>query len=249
MVQVDINCDMGEGSTLEHCAQDAQLMPFISRCNIACGGHAGNFITMQQSIKNARLHGIRCGAHPAYPDPQNFGRQSLALSPEHLIDRLLMQINQLDTVATQLSYPLHHIKLHGALYNDAEQSPELADKLCQVLAHHYPHLSVLGLAGAAMETAAKQHGLNFLREGFIDRAYLATGQLAPRTLPGAVYSSVEQCIEQVLAILKHAAVTSLDGHSLDLRVDSLCLHGDSAIALELAPKLKTALLHQGYQIA
>lgn len=224
-------------------------MPFISRCNIACGGHAGNLLTMRQTLKNASLHGIQCGAHPAYPDPKNFGRRSLKLSSEQLIASLLEQIGQLNQLAKQLAQPLNHIKLHGALYNDAEQSPELADKLCQVFAQHYPHLSILGLADGAMESGAKRHGLVFLREGFIDRAYLANGQLAPRTLPGAVYAKVSQCFKQVLAILGGTAITSLDGQPVMLSVDSLCLHGDSVIALQLAQRLKAELNKHGYQIA
>ncbi|WP_340678093.1 5-oxoprolinase subunit PxpA [Paraglaciecola sp.] len=245
---IDINCDMGEGLSQHDCEQDALLMPYISRCNIACGGHAGNIFTMAQTLNSARHHGLKCGAHPGYPDPDNFGRISIKLSHEQLLDNVLKQIQQLDKIATELGQTLGHIKLHGALYNDAEKSTSLASVLCQALAQDYPNLTVLGLAGGAMQVAAKQHGLTFLREGFMDRAYLVSGQLAPRTLPGAVYQKPQQCIAQVMAILKQTELVTLDGESLLLKVDTLCLHGDSAIALELVKTLHADLIHAGYHI-
>jgi UPF0271 protein len=245
---IEINCDMGEGLTQHDCEQDALLMPYISRCNIACGGHAGNVFTMTQTLRNAKQYGLKCGAHPGYPDPENFGRVSITISHELLLASVLKQIQQLDNIASELGQTLEHIKLHGALYNDAEKSASLAAVLCQALADHYPYLSLLGLAGGAMQVAAKQHGLTFLREGFMDRAYLGSGQLAPRNLPGAVYQQPHQCIDQVLAMLRKTPLVALDGESLVLEVDTLCLHGDGAIALKLIKTLHADLIHAGYHI-
>ena len=245
---IDINCDLGEGQTLAVCEQDALLMPYLSRCNIACGKHAGNEQTMFQTLFNAKQHGILCGAHPGYADPDNFGRLSLALSTDKIIDSVVAQIQHLTQIATSLGQNLVHIKLHGALYNDAEKSPELACALCLAFAKHFSHLTIIGLAGGAMQTAAKKHDLTFLREGFMDRAYLATGQLAPRTLSGSVYKNVEQCIAQILAMVQQHAYETLDGGRVSVEVDTLCLHGDSPIAHAVATTLTVALARVGYVV-
>ena len=245
---IDINCDMGEGQSHHDCEQDALLMPYISRCNIACGAHAGNDFTMRQTLLNAQSYRLKCGAHPGYPDPDNFGRVSLKVTHQQIVDSVLLQVQKLVDIATELGVALSHIKLHGALYNDAEKSSGLADLLCQAVAVNYPKLSVLGLSGGAMQHAAKQYGLDFLREGFMDRAYLASGQLAPRTLPGSVYQNPQQCINQVLTILRQTPLPTLDGNRIELAVDSLCLHGDSKIALDLATTLHSELSQAGYQI-
>jgi len=245
---IDINCDLGEGQTLADCEQDALLMPYLSRCNIACGAHAGNEQTMYQTSLNAKQHGILCGAHPGYADPDNFGRLSLALSIDEVVESVLSQIQQLVKIAAVLEQNIVHIKLHGALYNDAEKSPELAAALCLTFAKHFPHLSIIGLAGGAMQIAAKKKGLEFLREGFMDRAYLADGQLAPRTLSGSVYKNVEQCIAQILAMVQQHAFETLDGGRVLVQVDTLCLHGDSVIAHDVAKSLGIALARVGYLI-
>lgn len=250
MVQqtVDINCDLGEGKTLEDCNQDALLMPFISRCNIACGGHAGNPLTMLQTLMYAKKHQLKCGAHPGYPDQKNFGRVSMHLSLENLFTSLASQIDQLSNIAQQINQKIGHIKLHGALYNDAEKSDSLANALCQFFANHYKAYELVGLAGGAMQKHAQLHGLNFLREGFMDRAYLSSGQLAPRSLSGSVYQTEQQCIAQVLCILQAKALNTLDNDKLVLQVDTLCLHGDSQIAFSLAKQLHALLVAQGKTI-
>lgn len=253
---VDINCDLGEGTSRQDCQLDASLMPYISRCNIACGGHAGNDFTMQQTLLNAKKHNILCGAHPGYPDPQNFGRISLPLEPDVLVKSIVKQISQLEYLATTTAQPLSHIKMHGALYNDAEKSTDLAELLCHALATHFSHLSLIGLAGGAMQLAAQKHGITFLREGFMDRAYLATGHLAPRTLEGSVHQDANTCVQQVLAMLHQHPMPILmpqgmtdNGPPLILQIDTLCLHGDSVIAPELVKHLNQTLQQHGYSVA
>jgi UPF0271 protein len=246
---VDINCDLGEGQNIADCVQDALLMPYISRCNIACGGHAGNPLTMQETLRNAQSHGLICGAHPGYADKANFGRTSLSISTSELIESVVAQISELQQQANKLAISLSHVKLHGALYNDAEKSPQLAFNICQMLASLFPQLTVLGLPQGAMQSAAQQHGLVFLREGFMDRAYLGSGQLAPRSQAGSVYENTEQCIAQVIALLNGDEIVTFDNQPLRLQVDSICLHGDSKIAVDLASRLKTHLNEQNWKIA
>ncbi|MGJ8680059.1 LamB/YcsF family protein [Paraglaciecola sp.] len=251
---VDINCDLGEGKTIEDCQQDALLMPFISRCNIACGGHAGNRDTMAQTLKQALDHELICGAHPGYPDPDNFGRVSLNIPVDDLLTSVTSQIQTLLTLAKSLGQPLSHIKLHGALYNDAEKSAKLADALCQEFASRFNHLSLIGLSKGQMERAAAQHKLSFLREGFIDRAYLSNGQLAPRVLAGSVYQESKTCIQQALSMIARKPINTLpqDNTKQDsvlIEADTFCLHGDSPIAYSLAKKLHQQLSDTGYKIA
>jgi UPF0271 protein len=257
---VDINCDLGEGTSIDDCLQDALLMPFISRCNIACGGHAGNTLTMQKTLENADKYGVLCGAHPGYPDPDNFGRVSLNINIEDLLTSVLTQITQLQVIANSNQQRLTHIKLHGALYNDAENSAELANALCAEFAKHYPNLGVIGLSGGEMQTAAMQHQLRFLKEGFMDRAYLQTGHLVPRSVEGSVYTQTQTCIEQVFAMLNQLPIKTLTisnaptqskskTQSVLIKADTICLHGDSSMALALAQNLQQKLSQKGYKIA
>ena len=249
MIRIDINCDLGEGATADDCAHDARIMRYISRANIACGGHAGNATTMVLSLENARKHGIAAGVHPGYPDPENFGRVSLAMEPEALLAALNEQITTLHRYAQQQDVTLEHIKLHGALYNDAEASDELARCIVRFVREEFPQLKILGLANAAMETAAADLGHPFLREGFMDRRYLNRARLAPRTLPNSVIENFDDCLLQVLALVHGTTFSSIEGDALAFAVDSICLHGDTAGAENIARELHRQLAFNGIQIA
>jgi UPF0271 protein len=249
---VDINCDLGEGETLADCHKDAALMPFLTRCNIACGGHAGNELTMLETLKQAQAHQVLAGAHPGYQDRENFGRVSIKQALSTTLNHLLEQVNTLNNLATEIDIPLHHLKLHGALYNDAEQSAQLASAICQTLAKHYPHLTLVGLSQGAMQHAARTHGLAFLAEGFIDRAYLLSGHLTPRKHKGSVYSELTPCINQLLAMVSGQPIPAFDGTanqpSVLIKADTFCLHGDSQLALPLATQLQSSLHAKGFKI-
>ncbi|MBN8430524.1 5-oxoprolinase subunit PxpA [Microbulbifer salipaludis] len=242
---IDINCDLGEGNSEADCARDARLMRYISRCNIACGGHAGNATTMSLSLKNARAAGIAAGAHPGYPDPENFGRTTLALPRQELLRAVREQIQGLQQLAAAEQVPLTHIKLHGALYNDAEGDDRLADDLVGLIAQAFPGLTLLVLANGAMERAAKRYRHPLLREGFMDRRYLNDHQLAPRNMPGAVIEDFTQCLEQVTALATDQPFSSIQGQTLQFAVDSLCLHGDNPQAESIAQALHRALQRAG----
>jgi len=245
MHTIDINCDLGEGETAEDCARDARIMPFISRCNIACGGHAGNTTTMALSLQNARKFGVAAGAHPGYPDREHFGRRSLALPREQLLTSVREQIATLQKHAAQAQVTLTHVKLHGALYNDAEADDGLADDLVRLIAEEFPDLRILALANAAMERAAKKYRQPVLREGFMDRRYLNDHQLSPRTMEGAVIHEFEQCLAQVMALTAGTPFPSIEDRTLQFSVDSICLHGDNPRAESIARELQQALLHAG----
>jgi len=246
---IDINCDLGEGQTLTDCKKDAALMPYISRCNIACGGHAGNPDTMRQTLKNAYRHRLKAGAHPSYPDRANFGRKSLNITQTALLESIKIQVDRLISIATDEGITLAHIKCHGALYNDAESQPELAEALVKFFRAEYPDFAIMGLANGAMQAAAGHFKQPFIREGFMDRAYQRDGKLVPRTQPGAVYKAVDKTITQAVLLAKGEAINSIEKSPLSVYIDSICLHGDNPNAQHVAKQLFDALKRQGISVA
>jgi len=248
MDRIDINCDLGEGVSAADCDRDARIMPYISRCNIACGGHAGDPFTMERSLANARKNQLIAGAHPGYPDPQNFGRLSLVMDTDRLLESIGAQVNNLRRVAEGAGVELDHIKLHGALYNDAEADAGLAERLTEFVASDFPALKIMGLANAEMEAAARRRGHPFIREGFMDRRYLNDHQLAPRSLAGSVIADLDLCLEQALRLARGLPFESYDGEPLQFSVDSICLHGDNPNAPGIAQRLLQYLQAQGVQV-
>ncbi len=245
---IDINCDLGEGSTEQDCRQDAKIMPFISRCNIACGGHAGNELTMALSLKNAGIHKIKAGIHPGYEDRDNFGRVSLKLPVDVLIHSLNIQIKCLITIAQEQRVTLHHIKFHGALYNDVEQQVGLADALSNFLYQHYPLYTVIGLAGGLFEKACLAKGLTFIAEGFIDRRYRSNGKLTPRTEQGSVIVDQSKSLAQAKALALGKDIETSDQQFISPIVKTLCLHGDNPNAVVIAQALSNSLKDSGISI-
>lgn len=248
-MMIDINCDLGEFEAVEAIQKDHQLMNYISRANIACGGHAGSDATMKSMLQAAKSSTIFVGAHPSYPDKANFGRQSMNCSFEVLSSHLRRQIDTLLSIAEGEGVQLAHIKCHGALYNDLEKDESLANQIAELFAVHYPELSLLGLTGAELAKACNKTGQRFLQEGFMDRAYLANGQLTPRSQPGAVIEDVSLAIEQAIKLAKGECIHSIDGQPLMLKVDSICLHGDNAQVLAIARRLLTELHARQIQVS
>ncbi|WP_299946553.1 5-oxoprolinase subunit PxpA [uncultured Microbulbifer sp.] len=247
-MHIDINCDLGEGSDISSCGRDASIMPFISRCNIACGGHAGSPEIMRLSIANALQHQLQIGAHPGYPDRVNFGRKSIKLSRNELLDSLQDQIGLLRTFIAEAGAELDHIKLHGALYNDAESNEELAEQILIFFAQEYPNMKIVGLANGAMEAVGKKFNTAFIREGFMDRRYLSKKKLAPRALPGSVITDPKSCLDQALALARGETFSGYRGAPIQLSVDTICLHGDTPTAPIIAKQLMRHLRKNGLTI-
>lgn len=223
-------------------------MPFISRCNIACGAHAGSPEIMRLSIINARKHQLKVGAHPSYPDRETFGRKSIQIPLNQLLNSLHEQLELLQGFAQEAGTHLDHIKLHGALYNDTEADIVLARKIISFLVEEYPSLKIIGLANGAMEAIAREKGRIFYREGFMDRQYLTPDKLAPRSLPGSVLNDVDCCLERAIALAKGKRFTSYHGTPLEFSVDTICLHGDNPEALIIAQRLINHLRYHGLNI-
>jgi len=243
-MQIDLNCDMGESFGAYHLGQDAQLMPFITSANIACGYHAGDPLVMAATIRLAAQHGTAVGAHPGYPDLQGFGRRNMDLTAAEVEAMVLYQIGALAGLARAAGVEIAHVKPHGALYNQAAKEIETARAVARAVAGFSKQLILVGLAGSRSIEAGLELGLRVAQEAFPDRAYYPDGSLRSRRLPGAVLESAEE-------VERHAVELARDGIRLEsgaLRVDTLCLHGDHASAAENAHRVRAALKTQGARI-
>ncbi|MPY26385.1 5-oxoprolinase subunit PxpA [Shewanella psychropiezotolerans] len=229
---IDLNADLGEGGT-----NDEALLQLITSANIACGGHAGDQSSMQTTVKIALASGVNIGAHPSFPDRENFGRQPMIISDQELSTSLNQQIGSLKAVCSSLGAKLFHVKPHGALYNQAAFSERLGQILINAIKRIDPSLKLMILAASPLVPLARQHGLTVIEEAFADRTYLADGSLAPRTMPGAIIEDDNQSIKQVEQVLANRPLTTLDGSMLQLKADSICLHGDNEHALRFAQKI------------
>ncbi|MCP3674407.1 MAG: 5-oxoprolinase subunit PxpA [Gammaproteobacteria bacterium] len=245
---IDINCDLGEGISQQDCDNDELLMPYISSCNIACGGHAGNAFTMRTTLLNAKNNSLKIGAHPGYPDKENFGRQSINLTELQLTQTLVAQINSLLDIAEQENISVKHIKFHGALYNDAENISGLANRLAKIIHQFFPSQKIVGLAGGLLETACQELGLLFLAEGFMDRAYLANSKLVSRSVNGAIYDNQETSINQAIALATNKPISTNCDRTITPIVDTICLHGDNPLALPLIKELSHQFENAGITI-
>jgi len=226
---IDLNADLGEGDPC-----DQELLRIVSSCNIACGGHAGDAASMRATLLSALDNDVSIGAHPSYPDREGFGRRSAYLSGEALFESLTAQINALKSVAGEAGAQLSHVKPHGALYNDAVNDRALADLIARAILAAVPDAAFVGLPDSELQQAAVGHGLTFIAEGFIDRAYQDNGQLVPRSEPGAVHNSLELVLPQAVSLVG--------------KVDTLCIHGDTPGAAEAAAAVRAELEKQGVAI-
>lgn len=245
VLTIDINCDLGEGQTPAEGENDALLMPYISSCNIACGGHAGSLETIEIAIRNALQHQLKVGAHPGYPDPANFGRNSSPLSVNEIVESLRQQLALFQSVVNKNNASLNHIKLHGALYNDVERDRELADVIADYFFTDFPDTHIYGLAQGHFQQVCEAKNLNFIPEGFMDRRYQPDGKLTPRSELHAIITQNEHCIQQAIALAKKQAIETSSGEFISLSVETICLHGDNENALTIARHLHQELAAHG----
>lgn len=264
MLMVDLNCDMGEGMD-----SDAAIFSFISSANIACGYHAGDPDTMRRTVELALRHHVAIGAHPSYPDRENFGRIDIlgkSLHPEEIPGMIVDQLIALQGICDEFGARLHHVKPHGALYNRAAGDAAVSGLICRAIREFDPALILYGLSGSsAMKSAAAQQGLRFVSEVFADRSYQADGSLTPRTRPDALIVDPGQSVRQALAMVRDgmvavagraAGVTEGRNEGLaagepvmiPLLAETLCLHGDGDHALEFAQRIHAAFVYEGIVI-
>ena len=252
MRTIDLNADIGEADTPEWAASEAAIVSAISSANIACGGHAGDEDSMRQTVKNAKAAGVTIGAHPAYPDRANFGRTSLVIGQDieanALKDTIRTQILKLAEICGEEDARLAYVKPHGALYNDAVFDVQKSDLICEVISDLNLGLSFLGGPKSEMGRAAKEHGIAFIAEGFIDRRYTDNGHLLSRKIEGAVIKDQTERLTQAKSLATTGEVITNTGKVLTLRTGSLCVHGDSAGAVETARQARAAIEAAGLSI-
>lgn len=243
-MSIDLNADLGEGA-----GNDEALLQLVSSANIACGWHAGDAKTMRQCVRWAIDNGVAIGAHPSFPDRENFGRNAMQLPPEEIVAGMLYQIGALAAIVKAEGGTLAHVKPHGMLYNQAVKEPELAAALCEAVRLFDPTLKFFGLAGSGMIDAARRAGLTPVEEVFADRGYLPDGSLVPRSQPGALIEDEETALAQTLSLVREHRVTAIDGSRVAVNAQSVCLHGDGAHALAFARRIRERLTAEGIAIA
>jgi UPF0271 protein len=249
MRTIDLNADLGEGFGHYRIGADAGLLPLLSSANVACGFHAGDPMTMRQTVAAAARCGVAIGAHPGYPDLMGFGRRELGATPAEVSAYVLYQIGALDAVCRAGGTRLRFVKPHGALYNRAATDRAIADAIADATRLADPSLILLGLAGSQMIEAGRAAGLRTAAEAFADRAYAGDGTLVPRSAAGAVLHDVEIVVARAMRMVTAHLVTAIDGTEIALHADSLCVHGDNPGALDLVRALRTQFDQHGIAVA
>ena len=235
---IDFNSDLGEGA-----GTDVALMPLITSANIACGGHAGNENTMRTTIELAMRNRVAIGAHPGYPDRERFGRVPMDMSARELIESIRRQIDSLVGIASRMGARVTHVKAHGALYNQGERDAAIARNIIfGVQAATGGHdVMIVAPPGSAMLQEASAMGMKVAREGFVDRRYEGDGTLQSRSVAGSVITNPADAVRQALSFVRDGGVTTVDGRFLKLAVDTLCVHGDTPSATDIARAVRDAL--------
>ncbi len=240
---VDLNADLGEGS-----GHDAELFELITSANIATGFHAGDPSSMFDSTCSAKEKGVAVGAHPSFADRENFGRKEIAVPIPELFAQLVYQLGAFQSVALAAGVRPNHVKPHGALYNMAVRDEEMAKTIAQAILAVDHSLILFAPANSAMERAARKAGVEIAREIFADRNYLNDGWLVPRTRPDALLHDPKQAAGRVLRMLREGKVRSVEGRDIDVRGETICVHGDTPGAVEFARQLRTQLESEGVKI-
>lgn len=236
MLICDLNCDMGEGM-----GNDDLIMPYISSANVSCGFHAGNGDIIRTTISLAVKHGVLIGAHPSFRDKQNFGREEMHLSADKLYAIVLEQLIKIDLIAREKGAALHHVKPHGALYNMSARDAQVARTIAQAIKDFNEELVVYGLSNSCSIAEAKKLGLKIAQEVFADRTYRDDGSLTPRSEANALIENDDQCLRQVLQMVREGSVTTTSGKVIPIVADTICIHGDGSHALSFAKKIHEAL--------
>ncbi|MFW5387499.1 MULTISPECIES: 5-oxoprolinase subunit PxpA [unclassified Yersinia (in: enterobacteria)] len=242
-MKIDLNADLGEG-----CANDQALLQLVSSANIACGFHAGDAQTMRQSVRWAMEYGVAIGAHPSFPDRENFGRTAMQLPPETVYAQVVYQLGALAAIVKAEGGVMQHVKPHGMLYNQAAVDPLLADAIAKAVKAVDTSLRLVGLAGSELVRAGERAGLVTRQEVFADRRYQPDGTLVPRSQPDALIESDELALSQTLAMVQRQQVQARDSSWVAVQADTVCVHGDGAHALDFARRLRHSFQQQNITV-
>ncbi|MEO6295464.1 MAG: 5-oxoprolinase subunit PxpA [Candidatus Limnocylindria bacterium] len=249
MAGMDLNADLGESYGHWTLGDDDRLVKHITSANLACGFHAGDFRVMEATVALCRRAGVAVGAQPGYPDLMGFGRRPLPFEPDEVESLVRYQIGALEAFCRAHGVEMRHVKPHGALYNQAAADPALAAAVARAVSRFSRELALFGLASSEpMASAAADAKLRFVPEAFADRRYLADGSLQPRTEPGSLITDADAAAEQAVQVT-HGAVTAVDGSRLELLAESICCHGDTPGAVEIAAAVRRALEAAGVVVS
>jgi len=247
-VNIDINCDMGESFGPWKMGADAEVMPNITSANVACGAHAGDPGVMRRTIRAAKQHGVAVGAHPGFADLQGFGRREMQADPAEVEDSLIAQIGALAAMARAEAAPLRHVKAHGALYNMAARDRKLADAVARAIKAFDASLVMFGLPKSPLIEAGIAAGLRVAAEGFADRSYEPDGSLTPRSRPGAVIHDAAVVVDRAVRMVRDGVVLTSEGREIPLKVDTICVHGDTPGAPDLTRRIRAGLEAAGISV-
>lgn len=236
MKKIDLNADLAEGFPY-----DEALLRLLSSANISCGLHAGDALTMQSAVKFAKKNQVRIGAHPSFPDRENFGRTVMQIPHQDIRAYLIYQLGALQAICDGQGAVIDYVKPHGALYNQASKDESLAHLIAQTVYQFNPRLKIMGLAGSLMLRVAEENGLGTISEVFADRRYLDDGSLVPRTRPDAMVESDDEAIAQVFQMVTEGTLTTVNGLIIPVKAESICLHGDNQHALQFAQRIVAEL--------
>ena len=248
MYAIDLNSDLGESFGAYKMGRDEDILPLVSSANVACGFHAGDPMTMDKTAALCASSGAAIGAHPGFMDMVGFGRRNMNISPAEAKTLIQYQVGALDAFCKAKGMKMQHVKPHGALYNMAAKDAALAKAICEGIYEYDPTLILLGLANSEMITQAKAVGLPWAAEVFADRAYEDDGTLVARTKPGAMIHDEDEAVARVVRMIKEGKVTSVNGKDIEMKPDSVCVHGDSEKALLFVQKIRNALTAEGIAI-
>jgi len=241
MYYIDLNSDLGESFGAYKIGNDEAVLQSVSSANVACGFHAGDPLVMLKTVKAAKSKGVQVGAHPGHPDLMGFGRRVMNCTPDEVYSYVLYQVGALQAICKAEGIFLQHVKPHGALYNQAAKDPELAYSIACAVKDAGEGLILLGLANSAFEEAASKAKVPFASEAFADRAYERDGTLVSRKKEGAVIHDAELAARRVVQMVKDGTVEAIDGTLIKLKPHSICLHGDTPEAVEMAKAIRDTL--------
>jgi len=242
-LSIDLNADVGEGM------DDAALLPFVTSANVACGLHAGDPSVMDGTVALALSRGVRVGAHPGYPDRENFGRRAVEMAFDAIENLVLFQVAALDGFVRSRGGTLTHVKPHGALYHGGAEFPDVARAIAEGVRRFRTSLVLVGAAGSMLIEAGRDAGLPVAEEAFADRRYMPDGSLVSRGQPGAVITDPEESAEQALRLARDHSVVAADGSTVEIRADTICLHGDTPGAERIARRIHERFRAEGIRIA
>lgn len=244
-MQIDLNSDLGEGYGPWTMGDDAQILDCVTSANIACGGHAGDPETMYRTLRLAAQKGVRVGAHPGYVDREGFGRRVIPMAVDEIGRMVAAQVGALVALARLAGTEVRYVKPHGALGNLAAADRGVAAGIVAAIKGLDPQLAVLAISGTMLEQVAREQGVAVYSEVFADRAYQPNGQLVPRSRPGAVLHDAQEAADRLVGYLRSGRMPVAGGEPIALRADSICVHGDSPHAVEMARHIRARLQAEG----